>query len=388
MNIKKKITLKNIIFLLVILVFTNCKEKSTPLQTQHKADKTVVVSDATGFSIEKLDTGITLIKINSPWPDAKTAFTYALVPKHLKSTVINEVDYDAVIPIPVERMVITSTTHIPALEALGVENKIVGFPGTAYVSSKKTRKLIDSKAIVELGSNEVLNTEMTIALQPEVIVGFSISNQNKAYETLQQSNIPVVYNGDWTEATPLGKAEWIKFFAPFFEKETLANEIFTTIKTEYEKAKALAQMAETSPTVVSGAMYKDVWYLPSGKSWAAQFIADAHATYLWKNTTETGSLSLSWETVLDKGKDADFWIGPAQFTTYKALADASKHYEQFDAFKNKNIFTFANTKGATGGLLYYELAPQRPDLVLKDLIHILHPTLLPNHKPFFFKPLK
>ena len=55
-------------------------------------------------------------------------------------------------------------------------------------------------------------------------------------------------------------------------------------------------------------------------------------------------------------------------------------------FKNK-IYTFANTKGETGGLLFYELGPARPDLILKDLIYIFHPELLPEHELFFFKPL-
>ncbi len=96
---------------------------------------------------------------------------------------------------------------------------------------------------------------------------------------------------------------------------------------------------------------------------------------------------MSWEAVLEAGQHSEFWIGPAQFTSYNDLKKGSAHYEQFDAFKNKNVFTFAKTKGSTGGLLYYELAPQRPDMVLKDLIHILHPELLPDHQPFFFKPL-
>jgi len=229
---------------------------------------------------------------------------------------------------------------------------------------------------------------MVIEMNPDVVFGFSINNQNKTYETIQRSNIPVVYNGDWTEETPLGKAEWIKFFAPFFGKEAIADSIFKEIKRNYLEAKSLAKTALNKPTVLSGAMYKDVWYLPAGNSWAAQFLEDANANYLWKETQETGSLSLSWESVLEKSKSADFWIGPSQFTSYKSMSDASPHYGQFDAFKNKKVFTFANTKGVTGGLLYYELAPQRPDLVLKDLIHIFHPEILPEYENVFFKPLE
>ncbi|MEB8347504.1 ABC transporter substrate-binding protein, partial [Flavobacteriaceae bacterium KMM 6898] len=85
---------------------------------------------------------------------------------------------------------------------------------------------------------------------------------------------------------------------------------------------------------------------------------------------------------------ADFWISPSQYLSYVQLEEGNRHYTQFDAFKDRKIYTFANSKGATGGLLYYELAPNRPDLVLKDLIHIFHPELLPGHQPFFFKPLE
>ena len=273
------------------------------------------------------------------------------------------------------------------MEALGVIDKLVGFPDTKYISSKETRKRIDKGLVKELGNNESINTEMAIALHPEVVFGFSINSQNKAYETLERSNIPVVYNGDWTEETPLGKAEWIKFFAPFFLKEQTADSIFREISDSYNTAKELAKKAKKQPTVLSGALYKDVWYLPAGKSWAAKFLADANANYPWSHTDQSGSLNLSIESVLDQGRNTEFWISPSQFTSYQEMEDASMHYRQFEAFKTKNIYTFAKTKGVTGGLLYYELAPNRPDLVLRDLIHIFHPDLLPEHELFFFKPL-
>lgn len=373
------------VFFAVLAVACKGEKKELPL-----AESPIIqeISFAKGFSIEKLTTGVTIIKITSPWPGAESSFTYALVPKDKQAAItLNKNAYDAIISVPVERLVVTSTTHIPALEALEVGNKLVGFPDTKYISSEKTRKRIDTGAIKELGNNESINTEMLIELNPDVVIGFGISNENSTYETIQRANIPVVYNGDWTEETPLGKAEWIKFFAPFFQKEVMADRIFKTIQTSYEEAKNLASTANTTPTVISGAMYKDVWYLPGGKSWAAQFLKDANAQYLWNDTPESGSLSHSWEKVLERGQQAEFWIGPAQFTNYENMETASKHYAQFEAFKNKQVFTFANTKGETGGLLYYELAPQRPDLVLKDLIHILHPELLPKHQPFFFKPL-
>jgi iron complex transport system substrate-binding protein len=306
----------------------------------------------------------------------------------MATTTINKNDYDAVIATPVVSIAVTSTTHIPALEALGVLDKLTGFPDTKYISSKKARGYIEQGKIQDIGSNETLNTELTIALQPDVLVGFGVDGQNSAYETLKRSNIPVVYNGDWTETTPLGKAEWIKFFAPFFQKEIEADTIFANIEASYNNVKKIAIAAKEKPTVMSGALYKDVWYLPGGNSWAAQFIKDANADYLWKDNTETGSLSLSWEHVLQKAKNADYWISPAQFISYEGMTKTSSHYKQFAPFKNKEVYTFSNTLGHTGGVLYYELAPQRPDLVLKDLVHILHPELIPEHEPYFFNPLQ
>ena len=381
--------IKYIALLSLILALVSCKKKSEISLPETIKRDLVAINHAKGFSIEKCASGITIIKVFSPWPGVEEGFTYALVPKELKIIPYpNKKDFDAIINVPVERIIATSTTHIPALENLGVIDKLVGFPDTRYISSEITREKIDKGKITDLGNNESINTEMAINLNPDLIIGFSINNQNKAYETLQRSNIPLVYNGDWTEETPLGKAEWIKFFAPFFSLEEKAEDIFKTTESNYLAAKDLAMKATNKPTVLSGALYKDVWYLPGGKSWAASFINDANADYLWSDTNATGSLSLSVESVLAKASNASFWVSPSQFISYNELNKASRHYSQFKAYKEKNIYTFANTKGDSGGLLFYELGPARPDLILKDLIYIFHPELLPGHQLFFFKPLQ
>ena len=135
-------------------------------------------------------------------------------------------------------------------------------------------------------------------------------------------------------------------------------------------------------------MYKDIWYMPKGESWAARFIEDANGVYLWKDSKGNGSIALNIESVLENGQKADFWVAPGQFTTKAQLLEFNKVYGAFDAFKNNKIFSFTTKKGATGGVLYYELAPNRPDLVLKDIINILHPTLFKEYQPHFFEVLK
>lgn len=382
-NFMKSILSKYSVFLFLIFA-VSCKKK----EENHIVSKSKVqnsVQYAKGFEIYKYE-DFSIVKVSNPWPNTKEAFTYIL---HKKGVSIpDSLKKFTQIQVPIKSVVVTSTTHIPSLEMLEVENTLVGFPNTDYVSSGKTRALIDAKKVKEIGLNQNLNTEVVIDLQPEVIVGFSIDDNNKDYSNLQKSGLKVVYNGDWTEQSPLGKAEWIKFFGALYDLDEKANTEFEKIKKEYKSAMALVNTTKSFPTVFSGAIYQDQWYLPGGKSWSALFLKDAGAKYLWDETSETGSLSLSFETVLEKAENADFWIGPAQFNSLKEMADANPNYKYFKAFKNQKVYSFSNKKGKTGGVLYYELAPNRPDLILKDLIKIMHPEVLKDHELVFFEKLK
>lgn len=303
-------------------------------------------------------------------------------------TLINalEKQYRNIIRIPVEKMIVTSTTHLPGIEMLQSSETVIGFPGTDYISSASFRSLIKKGSLKEMGHQEQLNIELVLAAAPELIIGYAVGEKPKLYETLAQSGIPVILNHDWLAQHPLGKASWIYLYGALLDKLDQADQLFTAIHDQYNDAKKLAAKASIAPTVFSGAMYKDVWYAPGGKSWAAQFIKDANGSYIFNNH-HTGSDSFGIEYVLTKAAYSDFWIGPAQYTSYREMLKSSLHYSQFKAFKHKKIFSYSSNKGATGGVLYYELAPQRPDLVLKDLIAILHPELLPNHSFTFFKKL-
>lgn len=383
---KKPLFLRmNKTFLLVFLslTFFACKENNSTTSIK-ELDRGVEIKYAESFEIRQFESYKT-ITINRPWPGAEESYTYALVEKGIDLK--NENEFDAIVQIPVEKIVVTSTTHIPSLEMLDKIEALVGFPNLNYISSESTRKLIDEGKILELGKNEDINTEVLIDLQPEAVITFAVEGGNKSVATIAKTGIPVLYNADWTETTPLGKAEWIKFFGALLDQDEKAAQIFSEIEERYQKAKEIANKARSQPTVLSGAMYKDIWYLPQGNSWAAQFIKDANGIYLWNETTGTGSLSLNLESVLEKGQLATYWIGPGQFTSLEQLQDSHSVYTKFEAFKTGNIFSFNAKKGKTGGVLYYELAPNRPDLVLQDIIKIIHPELLPDYEPFFFSKL-
>ena len=368
------------LFLFLIIAFS-CKK-----EVENDAKKTQIESSikyAKGFDIVN-ENGIKKLIIKAAYQNSDKVFEYIIKNKkdqkeNTKNTIFT----------PIEKIVVTSTTHIPMVELLNEESAIIGFPYSKYVSSEKTRLLIDADKIAEIGKEGALNTEILLNLQPELIVGYSVSTADKSLTTLEKAGINVIYNGDWLEETPLGRAEWIKFFGVLFDKEKLADSIFKAIETNYLEAKNIALKSIRRPTILSGAiMSKDIWNLPAGESFVAQFLKDANLMYLWQESEGKGSLSLSFESVFDKGRNADFWIAPGYFSSKEQLLNSNKIYTEFNAFKNDNIYTPTTKKGKTGGVIYYELAPTRPDLVLKDMIKITNPDLLPNYELTFFERMK
>ena len=371
---------------IITLLLAGCKqEKQPPLSNTNDIENSLEF--AQGFRILQRS-NYTEIEIRNSAPGSDDVFRYALLDRERSASItLNKEDFDGIILTPVRSLIATSTTHIPALELLGVEDRLKGFPGTDYISSTRTRTLIDKGEVRELGTNEGINTESLIELSPDLLVGFSVSGRNRSYETVKKAGIPVILNGDWVEATPLAKAEWIKFFGLLFDMQQQADSIFSKIKTDYLKAMDIASHIEDKPVILSGAMYKDIWYLPGGSSPEAKFLEDANVDYIWRSTEASGSLSLSFETVFDNAKDADIWISPSNYKSKQAMLNSNERYAEFEAFKSDQIYSFTNVSGATGGILYYELGVSRPDLVLKDIIKICHPELLIDYEPVFFKPL-
>lgn len=372
------------IILLVVLAFPFLQCKKEVDQQKNNIPKNEI-QYAKGFSILNHE-GYSVITVSNPWPKANKSYTYIL--KEKNGIVPDSLKQFPIILVPIKNIVVTSTTHIPSLEMLGVEKTLGGFPNLNYISSEKVRALIDAKKVKELGANQALNTEVLIDLQPDVIIGYGLDNNNPTLDNLQKNGLKVLLNGDWNEQSPLGKAEWIKFFGALYGKQELANSLFYKIEKDYLNTLEIAKRASSNPTILAGDMYEDKWYLPQGTSWGCQLLKEAQGNYLWAETKGTGSLSLSFETVLEKGKNANLWITSGQFGSLQEMLDANPHYAQFKAFQNKNVFSFSGRKGKTGGILYYELAPNRPDIVLKDIVKILHPELLKGYKPFFFEKLK
>ncbi len=350
-----------IIFPVLVLLIFGC-------QTDQKSARkelpgSVQIDFAEKFTIEK-----NTVTILEPWPGATREISYEIGKTP-------------------QKVICTSTTHLPFLELLDVESTLVGFPGTQYISSEKIRKMVDEGSIIDVGGEGSLNIEMIIGLDPDLVFAFDMGNESTVLDKLEESGIKVVYNSDFLETTTLGRAEWIKFFGAFFNKQVAADSIFKVIETNYDSLLDLTHQVETRPEILSGVLYGDIWFLPGGKNWSAQFFNDAGGQYFLNENEKTGWLELSFEYVFDEASEAEYWIGVATFQTKEDLADQDSRYAEFNAFKNNQVYNYSKKIGAEGGYDIFESGYARPDRVLADMIKILHPELLPDYETYYFERL-
>lgn len=339
---------------------------------------------AKGFGVSKLGSS-KLVEITYPYKGATSGYKYLLVKKG-----VTPPKHDAnvkVIFTPIERIVCTSTTHIPLLDYLNISEKLVGFPTTDYISSEKTRKLVDAGKVEELGAEKGMNLEKLAVLKPEAVMSYTMTADLGQLKKVQELGIPVILNAEYLEEHPLGRAEWIKFMALFFEKEKEADAVFSMIEKNYLETKQFADKTEKKPTVLSGVIYGDAWFMPGGQNYAAKLINDAGATYLWSSDSTKGFLQLSFESVFEKAHAADLWIGVASFSTLDEIKNADERYTKFNPYQIKQVYTYNARKGAKGGSEFLELGYLRPDIILKDLVKIAHPELLPEYQLYFHKRL-
>lgn len=340
---------------------------------------------AEGFKVSVLDNS-KLVEVLYPYQGASTGYKYLLVPRG--ESVPSHDSETRVVRIPLKSIVCTSTTHIPLLDYLGETNKLTGFPTPDYISSEKMRQRIDRGEVMDLGVDKGINLERLAVLDPDMVMGYTMSSDYGQFSKIEDLRIPVVLNSEYLEKHPLGRAEWIKFMALFFNKERVADSVFSVIEKNYLQTKAMADSVKVRPTVLSGIVYGDAWFMPGGKNYAARLFEDAGCHYLWADDPTQGYLQVSFESVFKTASEADLWIGVANYRSLEEMRRSDHRYSKFKAFEDGNVFTYDARKGAKGGSEFLELGYLRPDIILKDLVRIAHPELLPGYVPYFHKRLE
>jgi len=288
--------------------------------------------------------------------------------------------------VPVRRYAATSVTYLEMLKNLGVLDGLKGFAGLQYVSDPEIIRRAENGKIRELGPGDLSSPETLLALKPEVIFVFSTGNDGKNFTFLRRYGITPVYVSEWMETHPLGRAEWIKFFGAFFDKDSRADSIFAIIESRYTHARdSIKQLHHRKkPRVFQGALFGDKWYVPGGESWAARLIRDAGGEYLIKDR-RTDSRIISHEDALLLLSQADIWINTGMQTSLDELKKAFPAAEKLPVFRSGRIYSPYIKLNEKGKNVFFERSVLRPDRVLRDLINIFDGNC---NDCYFYRSLK
>ena len=341
---------------------------------------------ARNFDIEEKD-GYTLLTVRNTRVSPTQSYQYALVPK---AAALPELLKDTrIIRTPVERVVVMETTQVGYLNAIGQLDRIVGAGSVEYINNTTILERVDSGEIKRVQTGQSINAEQLLLLRPDLILT-SVSG-NPSYdvpEKLMRTGLPIVFATSFMETHPLGRAEWVRFFGALTSSSAEAENFFDEVANRYDSLTQQAAVATRRPTVFCSAPYSGIWHMPSGDSYTARMIHDAGGDYLWAETHTGGNIPLDVETVFLRAAHADIWLNPSHHRSMHQLYAADQRFEKFAAAQKDQVYNNTRQTTERGGNPIWEDGIVHPDSVLADLIHILHPDLLPEHELVFYEQLR
>lgn len=371
-------TLFALSFLFAHLLLTGCAGKQA--ETIQGA-KDGGIQYAQLLKIEHADS-FTVCDVMDAWNKGRTLHRYILIPR--SAPMPTQCPKGTVVRTPLERAVAFTSVHGSLLCDLGAMKQLCGVCDYDYIMRPELRQAVTSGKLANMGMSTQPDLEKMIASHADALLVSPF--QNASYGGIEKLNIPLIECADYMEATPLGRAEWMRFFGLLFGREATADSLFKIVEKNYTELTATVQKTTTRPTLLIDQKQGGAWYVPGGKSYLGSLYKDAGANYCFANNAESGSVSLSFETVFQKAHAADLWLiksgGPTDLT-YKQLQQDFAPNAQFKAFQEHHIWYCNSMK-----VPYFEEAPFHPDFLLKDLIKIFHPEILPDYQTRYFFPMK
>ena len=346
-----------------------------------------VGTNATGFTAHRNE-DLTIITVTRPWQGASDgdSLHYVLYPRDQAQPDVDGADL--IVGIPIRSIVTMSTTFLPHLVALDRLDTLVATDSVAFAYSPDVHERLDAGAVTEVGSGPGVDVERLLALDPDLIMVNSYGGDWDAQPTLEQAGLPVVVSGDWVENTPLGRAEWLLFTSLFYDDLESGLDSYRRTVRDYSRLEVLAAGVENRPSVLVNAPYQGSWAVPGGESYVARLIEDAGGDYVWSDDSSTGALFFDIESVYAEAGEADVWINPGLWASLDQGAAEDERFTEFAAFENGEVYNHNRRIGPGGGNDYFESGALNPHIILNDLIWVLHPDLVPDYEPYYYRRLE
>ena len=339
------------------------------------------------------------VTIANPWKEGTLLHRYILVPKGEegnKTVARLAMQRSAgarcvtdTVRTPVENSAVFTSPHCQLLYELGCGQAIRGVCDLDYINIQDVKKRAasagnhgSSSAIADCGSSMAPDIERIIALKPEAILVSPFENSG-GYGKLDKLHIPLIEVADYMEASPLGRAEWMKFYGMLFEKSdakdskteissSKADSLFAKIEKEYLNLKAAAKKLPAGLSVLTERKTGSVWYVPGGQSTIGILLKDANARYIFSEDQHSGSLAMSPEQILAKAKNIDVWafkyFGGKPLSRSQLLQEYAG-YKSLAAFGSSRIYQVD-----TSCEPYFEITSFHPEVLLREFILLSHPA--------------
>lgn len=368
----------------LVLLFSACGGGSRTSSHSETPVDTVKFSYAENIRILKFK-DYTKVELRNPWDTLKTLHTYILTDRKRDNANTGNMPEGTIVRTPLMNAIVYSSVHNSLLAETGAIKSIAGVCDIQYIKHPQIKEMYEGGFIADCGSSMSPDIEKIIDLNADAVLLSPFENSG-GYGRIESIGIPIIECADYMETSPLGRAEWMKFYGLLTGKEEETDSLFRKIEKQYLTLKHMTKDVHDRPTVITELKYSSAWYVPGGRSTTARMINDAGGDYIFSYTKESGSVPMSFETVLDKGQKADFWLikyNQKQDKTYSELKNDYSPYTNFDAWKNKRIFG-CNTSYVN----FYEETPFHPEALLRDLIIIFHPEIMKNEKTRYYTELK
>ena len=289
--------------------------------------------------------------------------------------------------LPLKKVIFLNASLLGFVSEIGAENAVVGVASPEYIYSEKINDLITQRKIQNIGNEQKYDVERIISLKPDAIFTNYIASFDNTYQLLKNNGIQVVFLDEYLEQNPLEKTAYIKLFGKLLGKQEIAEKRYLQIEKDYQDLKKIAFQSKSKPKVLANEMYGDIWYMPGGKTFTANYIADANADYILKNNTDEKAVTMSFEEVYSKSKQTQYWVNVGNHLSKKELLNINPYYDKLDVFHKGKIYgVTAKEKKKSND--FFESGVVRADLILKDYIKIFHPDLLPNYQLTYMKELQ
>ncbi|MCH5225110.1 MAG: ABC transporter substrate-binding protein [Muribaculaceae bacterium] len=353
---------------LMMLLLISCRHTS---DSHDMGDKMIYKpSYSTGFKIYQPDSLSRIISIFNPWQgaeDVKMDFLISSNEERLHQFKGQSLSH------PAERIVCMSSTHIAMLDAIDAIDKIVGVSGKQYVSNRD----IKNKDVKDVGYEGNIDYETLVSVQPDLVLLFSINGESTLEPRLKELGIPFIYIGDYLEETPLGKTEWIVPLAAIIGKGEQGIEFFKEVEERYNNLRhKVNEINVQRPKVMVNAPFADFWYMPSTESYVSKMIYDAGGEYIYKKNTGNSSKPIDKEEALELVSQADYWINIGGLDSKNEIISQFPDFTSSKVVANGCLYNNNRLKNEGGGNDCYESGVVNPDIVLRDMIKIFHPSLI------------